>query len=657
MPPSGHDRDLGTTEPATAPWPAVPVAGTPNAAAWSPDETALAVGTSDGRVVVWDVTTRSLRRIWQAHQSRISTVSWSDDGLSLSTTTDHATSAELAVWESASGALISRAAVDTPRALASAWSADRRQLAIARHDRPQVAIWNVEARTLTTQIDIDDHEVSCLSWSPDGQFFVTGSTEGAESPAVIWGVLTGDRQPLDRLFPVSSSALDPVTGEATVTFTHEQLEVTAISWSPAGDLIAIAGANEAGPVDIWDLTTNSVRVELYTAYGPAALLAWSPSGDRLAVGTWAGDMSIWSRESGAETFAHRHVETITLIAWSRDATQLATASVHGEVALAVTDEIGERATASQLIGGHTGWLMDVMWSPAGDRLVSASRSATFSEWNTDTGEWRRRFSAAHDEASRLWTVDWSPGRDRVVVVGLGATNRVSIWDLESGAQTGAFTADIGWVSRAAWSPDGSQLAVAGTGAFAVWTPATATETVVPTRPEAIHCLAWSPDGQRIALGYRDGELEIWDPAAAARLARTSAHTSRVTAVDWSPDAGWLATGSLDSTLAIWEIDRAIENTARHAFDDPISRIAWSADGARLAAAVGERLVLVDMTTFEAVRGDRWHSVGVHGDEITAIRWSPDGTQIATTSIDGTVAILARSSMQVARRFPLLPAAD
>lgn len=149
--------------------------------------------------------------------------------------------------------------------------------------------------------------------------------------------------------------------------------------------------------------------------------------------------------------------------------------------------------------------------------------------------------------------------------------------------------------------------------------------------------AWSPDGSHLALGGthgthgEHGALQLWDMASGHHAGMAMRHfthdvTGPVVSLAWAPDGGHLAT---------LETDRKSGRLAAHIRGAdkggriidvpaglPASQLAWSADGRLLALSAPEatETVVVDA----ASGGVRQVLDGVGGP----VAWEPDGGRLA-----------------------------
>jgi WD40 repeat protein len=103
--------------------------------------------------------------------------------------------------------------------------------------------------------------------------------------------------------------------------------VTRLAWSPTGDLLAVPTQN--GDVEFWD--TQKLRMQSHIqAHGGTwtTSVAWSPDGKHVAAGSGDGKTRIW-RTLNAERQLSPSGSTLALpgnyVAWSPDGNLLATA--------------------------------------------------------------------------------------------------------------------------------------------------------------------------------------------------------------------------------------------------------------------------------------------------------------------------------------------
>lgn len=144
----------------------------------------------------------------------------------------------------------------------------------------------------------------------------------------------------------------------------------------------------------------------------------------------------------------------------------------------------------------------------------------------------------------------------------------------------------GEAKSAAWSPDGSRLAIASSAGVGIYDAQSLTKTrFIETDAEAV-TVDFSPDGNRLLIGLASGVVEVWDMAASSDAP-----------VDHVETRGW------------WSDDHA--------------NIAFSPDRQMLAAGGSTSVSLQDLTTGETVRYFE-SDLG----EVNSVAFSPDGRRLA-----------------------------
>ncbi|MBI1291656.1 hypothetical protein GC173_10500 [bacterium] len=192
----------------------------------------------------------------------------------------------------------------------------------------------------------------------------------------------------------------------------------------------------------------------------------------------------------------------------------------------------------------------------------------------------------------------------------------------------------------------------------------------------------SPDAQRLAVGYVDGGLGVWDLYAGEEVVKMSGHKFAVQALAWTSGGRMLMSGSLanDPSLRVWDAQIGKELARlEHASQEHVGAIAVSADG-RLAATSGmldvivwdiqnrqviqtikhqveysplcfidpdgERLAIGNQGTlqvFDVRSGSRLQQLPAHS-KINDISVTPDGSRIYTAGLDAMVTVWGESTI-------------
>ncbi|MBE9534235.1 MAG: tetratricopeptide repeat protein [Proteobacteria bacterium] len=153
----------------------------------------------------------------------------------------------------------------------------------------------------------------------------------------------------------------------------------------------------------------------------------------------------------------------------------------------------------------------------------------------------------------------------------------------------------------------------------------------PPEKSAFTCLAFSPDGVCLSAACSDGTARVWDVASGKELLTLSGHTDEVCGVAFSPDGTCLATASFDSTAKVWDASSGKELLTLSGHTDEVCGVAFSPDGTRLATASRDLTGKV----WDAASGKELLTLSGHTGEVFGIAFSPDGTRLATAGRDLT----------------------
>jgi WD40 repeat protein/serine/threonine protein kinase len=248
-----------------------------------------------------------------------------------------------------------------------------------------------------------------------------------------------------------------------------------------------------------------------------------------------------------------------------------------------------------------------------------------------------RFSAI---SRRMWWTAWSPDGQRIVTTDDGG---VQIWDAHRYRLLFRMPSDS--VYSAAYSADSTRLLTAGLDGVYVWNAATGAlvrELRRSGQRLRFQLVAVSPDGRRAAVVDGTGAVtDLWDIDTGAQVTELHNDAAGTPSLAFSPDGRWLATSGGDRI-------QIVDTTSWQPVSIPVRRVlslSFDPTGPRIAIATAGGGASVWMLPSGALT----HHLRELGEPIDQIAWSPDGRLIATASRDGAELVWdARSAALVSQ---------
>jgi WD40 repeat protein len=388
-----------------------------------------------------------------------------------------------------------------------------------------------------------------------------------------------------------------------------------------------------------------------------AALALSPDGKELAVSVAEGDLELWDTATWQKK-AVRHV-SLGALAYSPDGKILA-AGGGGDRGRPGWIKLLHRhgLTADLELAGPPASVIALAFGPDGRRLFSVSnplsdRPGEVRMWDVAGG---RCLAVGHAEpkSPHVSCLAWFPAW-RAMACGYddGSIGRLDGSNLTRGARLPLGPPHV--VLCMAASPDGKRMAVGvGGGVALVGGPRDGPpRELLGTLPGTVPgwALAWDPGGSRLAVGYLDGSIALWDTAARELLAITVAHRTRgqppeahVRGLAFLPGGRRLVSAGADGALQVWDPDRpqpmrVLARDLREAW-----WVAFSPDGRHLFAGGDDGTA----RRWDVRSGRQELVFRGHGSLVGAGAVSPDGKLLATGGWDQTVRLWDAASGQPLR---------
>jgi WD40 repeat protein/energy-coupling factor transporter ATP-binding protein EcfA2 len=535
-------------------------------------------------------------------------------------------------------ALDQTASAEAEDALHRALQASQLQMTLAGHDGP----------------------VTAVTFSPDGRFIATGSSD---TSVRLW---------------------DAATGQTLFTLQDHERAVNDVAFSPDGSRLVSAG--EDGRLVVWNTETGARLVSRSGDNGPIRAIAFSPDGAQLAAANDDATLRIWQTDGWVSLYlSFGHDDALTDVAYTGDGRLLATSGRDGRIIFwNAVNGLSVSAIEPSTFQDAPLVINAITFSPDDQQLATANSNGTARIWDMTQGSWRDTF-AGH--ASPVNAIAYHP--DGQTLITASADGTAKVWRIDSGQVIDSLPGGAGSLQTAAYSPDGAQLATAGQdGAARVWNAEPEFELLVLTdHVGAVRRVSFSPDGSLAATGGADRTARVWDAATGTSLYTFSDHNQvvndvalngdntllasasddfnarlwdlttgtvrlpllihggPVNSVAFSPDGRFLLTASDDGLARLWDI---AEHSVQQRFDNagqPVNRAVFNADGSQIATAGGGGLARV-----WSADGELLLTLAGHTGPVNDVAFSEDGRFLVTAGDDNTALLWDLDSGELVRAF-------
>lgn len=277
--------------------------------------------------------------------------------------------------------------------------------------------------------------------------------------------------------------------------------VTALSWSAAYDILAVANAFDASLYRFAGDRIAHQRITGHTEPVRAAVI--SANGDWLVTGGDDSRVGVWN-------IAPQQANYTYLIDAPGPVINVAACPTAERIAYVVGTDVWQ---ADYDGGNRQLWhaserdLTATLYSNDGDWLLATGWDGTIRARHLADGEVRQ----LDEQAERINALAFHP--DGTILAAVSRAGRLTTYDWPSGRILN--------------------------------TVAVAHDT------KAVDSVAFSPDGTLLATGGRDARCRLWQPDTLDPLGALEAHRKPVLALGFSRDGRVIATGSGDNTVRLW----------------------------------------------------------------------------------------------------------
>lgn len=498
---------------------------------------------------------------------------------------------------------------------------------------------------------------SFISYSPDGQFVVTG---GEKSCVNIWSVsgklfksLEGhsDRVNHAVFSPnnlwIASASFDKTiriwefeTGQLMHILKGHSDIIWHVAFSPDNKFLASAADDKK--IMVWDCKSWEIVATFEEHYGRVNSIAFSPDGSKLISVSSDGRAIIWdmvekqmiSNLNGdkwkADEFAFPTLDerkSIYDVSYSPNGKSVVTA--HQDETIRIWNL--SCYNIINTLKGHKSSVNYLSFSPDDNYIASASADLNIRIWNVETGR-SIKILIGHD--SYISSVEYSPNGQ--YIVSASADKTIKIWDVQSGEIIHTLAGHSDFVRYATFNCDGSLIASASLDAtIKIWNAHTGEliKTLIGHNAE-VSFVSFSNNGEMIASSSEDNTILLWNLKEGKPIKSFIGHSQYINSVHFSHDDKTLLSCSLDNSIRTWDINTGHQVTEITGDTRYIYSARFSPDEKYIVSAVHGN----DVKVWNANTGTLILTIKGHEAQINATLFNHQGNIIASCSEDRTVKI-------------------
>lgn len=388
-----------------------------------------------------------------------------------------------------------------------------------------------------------------------------------------------------------------------------------VAFSPSGDRLALG--TSTGAVLIVDPQTARAITTLRTTGGPILALHWSDDGRTLLAVDPRRSTSVWSEDGVERRIGDRgELEAGALIG-------------DGETMLAgVGADVQLRSTRDgkvlRTVGRHDDGVRAL--AATGDLAVSAGNDGSVRLWRGPGHEADGRFDVPD---TRFRAVALS--EDRALIAAGSEDGRIFVWRVEDRSLLWTGAGHDSFVRRVRFARGGKRLVSTADGGVVVWDVATKKSVRTFDCPDRAIGASISPTGE-VAFGCRKGLVRVMRLDVEPNGDVRTAHHSETISPCISPNGKLVASGSSDNRVLLWDVETGRRRPIALRHEHAVWSTIFTADGDTIITGQEDgEIRLWDVSSGRVRRTMPGHTGGIYDLAIGA-----NEKILASASVDGTM---------------------
>ncbi|CAD6593521.1 MAG: hypothetical protein ASARMPRED_007625 [Alectoria sarmentosa] len=450
----------------------------------------------------------------------------------------------------------------------------------------------------------------------------------------------------------------------TLPFSHRR-NISRLALNPRGNLLV--SVDEDGR----SILTNFPRrlaLHHFSFKAPVSALAFSPSGDHLAVGI-GRLVEVWNTPSTPDArtdegleyapfIRHRvhagHYDTVQSIEWSSDSRFFLSSAKDLTARIWSLDT--EDGFIPTILAGHREGVMGAWFSSDQEQIYTISQDGALFRWSysqrpDENGDVDTR--EEEDEGPLKWRIVHRHyfmqnnakvkcaayhAESNLLVVGF-SNGLFGLYELPEFNMIHTLSISQNEIDFVALNRSGEWLAFGASklGQLLVWE--WQSESYILKQQghfDSMNALVYSPDSQRIITTADDGKIKVWDTQSGFCIVTFTEHSSGVTGCEFAKRGNVLFTSSLDGSIRAWDLIR-YRNFRTFTAPTRLSFSSVAVDPSGEVICAGS-LDSFDIHIWSVQTGQLLDQLSGHEGPVASLAFAPSGDIVVSGSWDRTVRI-------------------
>ena len=400
-------------------------------------------------------------------------------------------------------------------------------------------------------------------------------------------------------------------GSRVATFRGHAARIVDARFSADGKMLI--STSEDGTVRLWWFDTDSWGTELAGGTESPWAATFSSNGKFVVAASLDGPARMWDRQSRQLISGPcSHAGAVSVATIAHDSSLVATAGTDNVARIwNVIDN-----QCQSILEGHKAPIRAISFSADDKLIVTASENGIIRVGDVQHGVTKL---AVNEHAEAVVSANFSPDSRRIITTSKRA-NIAKIYNIlentEANLEGHSFP-----LTKAIFSPDGKLAVTASWDAMAIiWNIDTGKGFPLRSHSKAILDTQFSLDSKRLLMASWDATATLWDVQSRKLLLTLKEHNESVSKATFSPDGTTIATASDDATVRLWDAQTGECKAVFRNYAGPVTALSYSPDGTQLITVSEDGKIWILATELrrylvQACRILKWHSqdVSIHKD--------------------------------------------